>query len=162
MAKRVVDDTSLTAVADAIRSKAGTSEALAFPGGFVSAVEGIEAGGSGGGGFKDGNLLFSEHTVTVEEGNGVTNHANLIAYFYNKVGKKTVFAYSLIGYADTYNQAIFGAGVGASDASLNIPVVCYRYRNGYVNTASGLGNQAYDAALVVGTQYKVYCVERIE
>jgi hypothetical protein len=38
-------DADLTAVADAIRAKGGTSEALSFPGGFVSAVEGIQAGG---------------------------------------------------------------------------------------------------------------------
>ena len=43
-------DADLTTVADAIRSKGGTSEALAFPAGFVSAIEAIEAGGGGGGG----------------------------------------------------------------------------------------------------------------
>ena len=47
MAEYLVQDTSLTAVADAIRSKGGTSEALAFPAGFVSAIEAIEAGGGG-------------------------------------------------------------------------------------------------------------------
>ena len=43
-------DADMTTVADAIRSKGGTSEALAFPAGFVSAIEAIEAGGGGGGG----------------------------------------------------------------------------------------------------------------
>ena len=38
-------DAGLTSVADAIRAKGGTSEQLAFPGGFVSAVEGIQTGG---------------------------------------------------------------------------------------------------------------------
>ena len=45
MAKYFVEDASLTSVADAIRAKGGTSEALSFPDGFVSAVEGIQAGG---------------------------------------------------------------------------------------------------------------------
>lgn len=45
MAHRKVDETSLTAVADAIRAKGGTSGQLEFPGGFVSAVEAIQAGG---------------------------------------------------------------------------------------------------------------------
>lgn len=40
-------DANLTAVADAIRTKGGTTEALSFPSGFVSAVEGIQAGGGG-------------------------------------------------------------------------------------------------------------------
>lgn len=40
-------DTDLTAVANAIRTKGGTSASLAFPDGFVSAVEAIETGGGG-------------------------------------------------------------------------------------------------------------------
>ena len=40
--------TDLTAVADAIRTKGGTSASLAFPAGFVSAVQAIETGGGGG------------------------------------------------------------------------------------------------------------------
>lgn len=47
MAKYLVNDSSLAAVADAIRTKGGTTEQLSFPGGFVSAVEGIQAGGGG-------------------------------------------------------------------------------------------------------------------
>lgn len=47
MAYRKVDETSLTAVADAIRAKGGTSGQLEFPDGFVSAVEAIQAGGGG-------------------------------------------------------------------------------------------------------------------
>lgn len=38
-------DANLTAVADAIRTKGGTTEQLSFPDGFVSAVEGIQVGG---------------------------------------------------------------------------------------------------------------------
>ena len=41
MAKLTVEDTSLTAVADAIRSMGGTTDALVFPDGFVTAVENI-------------------------------------------------------------------------------------------------------------------------
>lgn len=41
-------DTDLTSVANAIRTKGGTSASLAFPAGFVSAVEAIPTGGSGG------------------------------------------------------------------------------------------------------------------
>ena len=45
MSKYLVHDTDLTSVADAIRAKGGTSEQLAFPNGFVNAVEGIQTGG---------------------------------------------------------------------------------------------------------------------
>ena len=40
-------DTDLTSVANAIRTKGGTSAQLAFPAGFVSAIEAIQTGGGG-------------------------------------------------------------------------------------------------------------------
>ena len=46
MAKYIVEDASLTAVADAIRTKGDTSDAMAFPAGFVAAIEAIETGGT--------------------------------------------------------------------------------------------------------------------
>ena len=47
MSNYLVTDTDLTSVADAIRTKGGTSAQLTFPAGFVSAVEAIETGGGG-------------------------------------------------------------------------------------------------------------------
>ena len=47
MSKLTVEDTSLVSVADAIRTKGGTTDALTFPDGFVSAIEGIQSGGGG-------------------------------------------------------------------------------------------------------------------
>lgn len=47
MANYVVSDTNLTAVADAIREKGGTSAALEFPDEFVSAIGDISASGGG-------------------------------------------------------------------------------------------------------------------
>ena len=44
----LVKSTELVSVADAIRAKGGTTEQLAFPAGFVSAVERIQSGGGGG------------------------------------------------------------------------------------------------------------------
>ena len=47
---KVVDadrlDADLASVADSIRAKAGTADQMAFPDGFKSAVEGIQAGGA--------------------------------------------------------------------------------------------------------------------
>ena len=47
MTNYLTADTDLTAVANAIRTKGGTSAPLTFPAGFVSAVEAIETGGGG-------------------------------------------------------------------------------------------------------------------
>ena len=46
MSKLTVEDTSLVSVANAIRTKGGTTGALTFPNGFVSAIEGIKTGTS--------------------------------------------------------------------------------------------------------------------
>ena len=43
--KYTVSDSSLTSVADAIRTKGGTSASLSFPDGFVSAIQNIPSGG---------------------------------------------------------------------------------------------------------------------
>ena len=48
----LTNDTDLKAVADAIRTKAGSTAQLSFPDGFITAVNGIQTGGSGGAGFK--------------------------------------------------------------------------------------------------------------
>ena len=140
----------LTAIADAIRGKTGKTDGLTLDQ-MPGEIAGIQGGG--GGVFTDGNLLFSEAIVTVEAGNGVTNHLNLLDYFMGITGK-TILAYSLMGIADTYNQPILGAGAAGT--------ICYRYRDGYISIPLAFANSAYDAALVVGTQYKVYCVERRE
>lgn len=42
----ITTDVELVAVADAIRTKGGTSETLEFPDGFVDAISAIETGGS--------------------------------------------------------------------------------------------------------------------
>ena len=65
MAKYLVNDSSLTAVADAIRTKGGTTERLSFPDGFVSAVEGIQAGG-------DEIVELLEGTITAFKNDNVT------------------------------------------------------------------------------------------
>ena len=45
MAKRIVDEASLTGLADDIRAKGGTTEPLVFPDGFRAAVNAIQTGG---------------------------------------------------------------------------------------------------------------------
>ena len=45
MSKLFIEDTSLTAIGDAIRAKGGTTELLSVPDGMVAAIAAIEAGG---------------------------------------------------------------------------------------------------------------------
>lgn len=46
MSEYLVTDTQIASIADAIRTKGGTTEQLVFPTGFVSAVESIQTGSS--------------------------------------------------------------------------------------------------------------------
>jgi hypothetical protein len=66
MAVKKVNDSSLTSVADAIRTKGGTSAQLYFPDGFIDAIEAIPTGG--GDTFADivfnGASTYSNDTVT--------------------------------------------------------------------------------------------------
>lgn len=68
MAKRIVDESNLIAVADAIRGKSGGSDSLVFPDGFVTAIEGISADGGNSDDFEwfnDGNTHI---WITLQEG----------------------------------------------------------------------------------------------
>lgn len=70
MAKLVVNSESLVSVAEAIRTKGGTSDALTFPQGFVDGINAIES--SGGGAEEIENLIDASGVLggadgTVEE-----------------------------------------------------------------------------------------------
>ena len=59
-------EANLTTIANAIREKAGTSDALAFPAGFAEAIAGISAGGGDilGHTFAAGSFTLAEDTTT--------------------------------------------------------------------------------------------------
>lgn len=87
MAEYLVNDTDMTAVADAIRTKGGTTGALMFPDGFVNAVEAIGAGSgeSGDGGVEGSNGLVVgsvnlHDPSSITEGYYVTSAGNEVAY----------------------------------------------------------------------------------
>lgn len=68
----LVNSVDLKAVADAIRTKGGTSDALTFPGGFVDAVGAIQAGG-GGNGIVESDGVISGMTLFAIKSDTATN-----------------------------------------------------------------------------------------
>lgn len=70
MANYLASDTDLTAVANAIRTKGGTSAQMEFPNGFVNAVNAIPTGGSPTG---TKQITITENGTTTED---VANYAN--------------------------------------------------------------------------------------
>lgn len=64
MAEYLTKTEHLTAVADAIRTKGGTSEPLVYPDGFVSAIQAIPSGGASGP-VEPGDITFYDYEGTV-------------------------------------------------------------------------------------------------
>ena len=58
MSKVFIEESSLTAIGDAVRAKTGSSDLLVVPDGMVSAISSIETGG-GGDYFTDDDLTFT-------------------------------------------------------------------------------------------------------
>lgn len=83
MAYRKVNETSLAAVADAIRAKTGGSSPLAFPVGMVDAIAGIA---SGGGGSIDNPFISVEKFVVAAS---ATNTEAVAEYFESVVAGQT-------------------------------------------------------------------------
>lgn len=85
MAKCFVDDTSLTSIAEAIRTKGGTTDQLVFPAGFISAIEAIKTGGGVGGNLVTGEVTFESDlnlyskSLTIDTGLVTATAAMIIA-----------------------------------------------------------------------------------
>ena len=98
MAKYMVEDTSLTAVADAIRTKGDTSDAMAFPAGFVAAIEAIETGGE---------LKYATGAITPAIGtktmtaNGVGFKPSIVFMQHNTA--KSLFCFGSANFTSGYN-----------------------------------------------------------
>ena len=111
-------DADLTAVADAIRTKGGTSEALSFPDGFVSAVEGIQAGG---GGVNEQEIIDALAVGTFPSGDVVLNASGDFrfpnyAFFANSGITSLTMPYCTIVRGDN----VFGASSGLTKVSFPV------------------------------------------
>lgn len=131
-------NSDLTSVANAIRTKGGTSAQLAFPAGFVSAIEAIPTGG----GSSVPPWITNTETITIGA-NNITNMADAKNYFSSYEPYAFVFLKTT---PDTYNQAVGIFGLTAN--------VGLRHRNGTIGTVSCA--TSYDGKLIEGTQYEVW------
>lgn len=138
---KVVDaeklDADLSSVADAIRTKGGTSESLTFPQGFVGAVGAIESGGGG--------TEKSIVTVTTSANNTIAVCDVFRTFIDND---KDIVAFQLLRGKETwaYNQSLFAL----LTKSMNIAHL--RWNSGKLQNYLG-GN--YDAVLSVGDEFEM-------
>lgn len=135
MAKYLVEDTSLTAVADAIRTKGGTTGELEFPGGFVSAVEEIQTGGGG----EASKIILTTSFPTALQ--AITALTPLVEADYSII----VFN----GNEPAANQLTTMTFVGQQAVSAT------RYRNNTIYDPIAKLNNTYDAVGNVGDEYTV-------
>ena len=84
MAEYLTNTAELTAVANAIRAKGGTSDPLVYPDGFVTAIQAIETGGGGGSDELVNSLIdrtisgaYVNNTVTIIGRYGLANCTKL-------------------------------------------------------------------------------------
>ena len=158
---KLVDSTQLnsdlTSVANAIRTKGGTSAQLAFPSGFVSAIGDIPTGGGGSSGTIDSDYIKLEYAIVTIGANSVANATQVIPY--------------LLGLADfsTTNALVAWCSVIDHNGWIQNQYVCtdintrldssrkfYRYKNNAISSTSE--SASYDAKLNPGDKYLVSCI----
>ena len=92
-------DAGLTSIADAIRTKGGTSDAMAFPAGFVAAIEAIETGGT---------LKYATGKTTSGTAKNVTvtglAFTPVFAFFYSESGPSLSAGTADISYSTYYSN----------------------------------------------------------
>ena len=114
-------DANLASIAEAIRTKGGTTDQLVFPAGFISAIEAIEAGGGGGfdsiqtvsGSFTPDSLITagSQEYPNISAAFTVEHNARFIpraaVAYTGKIATSTLTLYVAImaGYANSFKIA---------------------------------------------------------
>lgn len=136
MANYIATDTDLEAVADAIRTKGGTSADLVFPQGFVDAISAISGGGNPGEEFE---WAGSAEIVTV--GANTATSTTACANYFSSYNYTLLILLSTPTKNDQY----------LAKAKSNLGNASFRYRNqNFAPTSEGTNYSAY---LVEGTQY---------
>ena len=111
MAKRIVEESSLVSVANAIRTKGETTDSLTFPDGFVTAIGNIQSGGDN---YLPGIVDGSLTDITAEMMGGATKIRNYA--FYNHAGLKSIVIPPIV--ITSFSSKV------ATSASVNLPLAC--------------------------------------
>lgn len=145
-------DADLTSVANAIRTKGGTSASLAFPVDFVSAIGAIPSGGGGGG----GDLEWTEIVSAARYTNAAvcayalfgpfSASANLVKIAYLVDKSRANWSTDQLVILAVTEATSQGGTYGAAGFGM-------RYRNGSIATMAA--GSSYDAVIEIGDKYKV-------
>lgn len=150
----LVQDTSLTAVADAIREKTGGADALAFPDGMVEAIFGIVVGGDSG--EPGGGSSVEEVTIT----QAITNAADAFNMFRGLMGegeKITLFLFS--GADDPATKAVTDQCLYCLSFAASYGQICSwaRWRSSAWNVQGAI-SASYDLKVNPNDVYKKFMI----
>lgn len=147
MAYRKVNDDSLASVANAIRTKGGTTEPLAFPDGFVSAISAIQTGDGG-----DGD----EQLFNYASGTFVPSYnANRIEITHN-LGKIPCFVF--VFYTGKYNitSTFENFAISFLFGTIGKQLMLRTYNNTYmIRQYSKTGFEDYNPPIVLATETNI-------
>lgn len=156
-------DADLTSVADAIRTKGGTSALLSFPSDFISAINAISGGGVN---TIDSDYLTVFFDIVTVGANNATNYDTALTYLTGLIDdlppELTLYTRSTAFCSIVEKNGVFSANntlictdLSAGLASLK-PNKFYRYRNGVVTSVSTASS--YDATISEGDKYLIVVV----
>lgn len=150
-------DADLTSVANAIRTKGGTSAQLAFPADFVSAIDAISGGSGGTSGSVDSDYVTIEWEIVTVGSNTISDVPDVIPYLFGLASFSQTGArwkWACVVNKGTWYQNMYICTDITSNFSGGGSY--YRYRSGAIqkqNVASG-----YDAKVRSGDKYLVACL----
>lgn len=137
MAERIVQEESLTTVADAIRAKGGTTDALSFPTGFAAAIAAIQAEGGGDVVLNGLKVLSGTFTLdtdqtsgyyTIEAGTVSKRPSVFVSFVYMKSNKPST--------KDEFCYLVAAAGVGDYRSGSTQSTGVYVYYDGTISCST--------------------------
>lgn len=147
-------DSDLTSVANAIRTKGGTSGSLAFPSGFVSAINAISGGGGGDYEIASGTFTPASASQTASVSvDFAPEHA--ICYCSNDdLGTGNTWKLFASVMFDTSQNGVRLARYGESNISVaSVSVALFTYSDGSFTFSSGSNSYKF----VSGVTYTWFC-----
>lgn len=152
-------DADLTSVANAIRTKGGTSAQLSFPSGFVDAIGAISGGGTPSSITLDSDYITLCAAIVTVGTNSVSNSTQVMPYLLGLADFSTsnyrMSCYSVVDNNGTFtlNNMAVCEDITTRFDSMGTGLKFYRYKSGAV-TSTSVGS-SYDAKLKSGDRYLV-------